>query len=91
MKSTNTSKTGSLRGSGSNYSPTMLSRFFTPSTEGNNAMGSWYSCLVREVRSKGETIVLVLVSDWQKIVTNLAEKGFELVSAMPIPSPERGR
>lgn len=91
MKSTNTSKTGSLRGSGSNCSPTMLSLFFTPSTEGNNAMGSWYSCLVRELRSKGEAIVLACVTDWQEFVTNLFERGFELVSAMPIPAPERGR
>lgn len=91
MKSTNTSKTGSLRGSGSNYSPTMLSRFFTPSTEGNNAMGSWYFCNLRELRGKGETIILVCVTDWQKFMVNLFEHGFELVSAMPIPSPKRGR
>lgn len=90
MKSTNTSKTDSLRGSGSNCSHTMLSRFFTPSTEGNNAMGSWYSCNLRELRGKGEAIALACVTDWQKFVTNLFEKGFELVSAMPIPAPERG-
>lgn len=47
----------------------------------------WYSCLVREVRSKGETIALVRVSDWQKTITNLAEKGFDLVHSMPIPAP----
>lgn len=54
-------------------------------------MGSWYSCLVRELRSKGEAIVLACVTDWQEFVTNLFERGFELVSAMPIPAPERGR
>ena len=50
----------------------------------------WYSCNLRELRGKGKIIALVRVSDWQKTVTNLLEQGFELVSAMPIPSPERG-
>ena len=54
-------------------------------------MGSWYSCNFRELRGKGEAIALARVTDWQKFVTHFFEKGFELVSAMPIPSPERGR
>ena len=54
-------------------------------------MGSWYSCNFRELRGKGEAIALACVTDWQKFITNFFEKGFELVSAMPIPSPKRGR